>query len=94
MDDETDHTTKPPMNMTKSLKRRYRQSERNKFQVFRKSDDSLTQGQEIDGKVDLRAEINTFKQLLPSYKSSHSEIVKLVPIKDQTPCTQIERRRS
>ena len=50
---------------------------------FSKPDDSLTEGQEIEREVELQAEVNTIKQSLASYKTSHSDLVKLTPMESQ-----------
>ena len=50
---------------------------------FSKPDDSLTEGQEIEREVELQAKVNTIKQLLASYKTIHSDLVKLTPMEGQ-----------
>ena len=64
------------MNMTISLKTDITARKKKiTTNYFSKPDDSLTEGQEIDREVDVQAIVNTIKQLLASYKTSHSGLV-------------------
>ena len=83
-DDQNALTIKRLMNITISLKTDIADRKKKiNTNYFSKPDDSLTEEQEIDREVDLQAEVNTIKQLLASYKTSHSELVKLTPMGDQ-----------
>ena len=83
-DDQNALIIKRLMNITISLKTDIADRKKKiNSNYFSKPDDSLTEEQEIDREVDLQAEVNTIKQLLASYKTSHSELVKLTPMGDQ-----------
>ena len=83
-DDQNALNIKRLMNITISLKTDIADRKKKiNSNYFSKPDDSLTEEQEIDREVDLQAEVNTIKQLLASYKTSHSELVKLTPMGDQ-----------
>ena len=83
-DDQNALTIKRLTNMTISLRNDIADRKKKiSNNYFSKPDDSLTEGQEIEREVDLQAEVNTIKQLLASYKTSHSDLVKLTPMEGQ-----------
>ena len=83
-DDQNALTIKRLTNMTISLRNDIADRKKKiSNNYFSKPDDSLTEGQEIEREVELQAEVNTIKQLLASYKTSHSDLVKLTPMEGQ-----------